>query len=190
MTTEKLTLGSLFDGSGSFPFGGILAGIEPKWNSDMPGLGHITVSISHHDRCAAVSVSAIPHGVDIELVRPVNGRLFPRVFSPEELAVCGGLSDGRQEEYFFRIWTRKEALIKTGAITLGGMHTVYADGDTLSYRGNTHYFYTYSSGPLTPGCILSVCSRGTPAGPVLYTADRTSKLDAAAVLDRLYFDKQ
>jgi len=26
---NKLTLGSLFDGSGGFPLGGILAGIEP-----------------------------------------------------------------------------------------------------------------------------------------------------------------
>ena len=32
---KTLTLGSLFDGSGSFPFGGILAGIEPKWNSEI-----------------------------------------------------------------------------------------------------------------------------------------------------------
>ena len=32
---KTLTLGSLFDGSGSFPFGGILAGIKPKWNSEI-----------------------------------------------------------------------------------------------------------------------------------------------------------
>ncbi len=35
MTNKTLTLGSLFDGSGAFPFGGILAGIEPKWNSEI-----------------------------------------------------------------------------------------------------------------------------------------------------------
>ena len=28
---EQLTLGSLFDGSGSFPFGGMLVGIKPIW---------------------------------------------------------------------------------------------------------------------------------------------------------------
>lgn len=32
---EKLTLGSLFDGSGGFPFGGILSGIEPIWASEI-----------------------------------------------------------------------------------------------------------------------------------------------------------
>ena len=35
MENRTLTLGSLFDGSGSFPFGGILAGIEPKWASEV-----------------------------------------------------------------------------------------------------------------------------------------------------------
>ena len=35
MSEKKLTLGSLFDGSGSFPLGGILAGIEPKWASEI-----------------------------------------------------------------------------------------------------------------------------------------------------------
>lgn len=36
MTEEKkLTLGSLFDGSGGFPLGAILAGIEPRWASEV-----------------------------------------------------------------------------------------------------------------------------------------------------------
>lgn len=36
MTTEKpLTLGSLFDGSGGFPLGGLLAGITPVWASEI-----------------------------------------------------------------------------------------------------------------------------------------------------------
>ena len=30
-----MTLGSLFDGSGGFTLGGILAGIEPKWASEV-----------------------------------------------------------------------------------------------------------------------------------------------------------
>ena len=35
MNTEKLTLGSLFDGSGAFPLGGILADIEPVWSAEI-----------------------------------------------------------------------------------------------------------------------------------------------------------
>ena len=32
---KQLTLGSLFDGSGGFPLGGILAGVIPKWSSEI-----------------------------------------------------------------------------------------------------------------------------------------------------------
>ena len=34
-TNKPLTLGSLFDGSGGFPLGGALAGIEPRWASEI-----------------------------------------------------------------------------------------------------------------------------------------------------------
>ena len=32
---KKLTLGSLFDGSGGFPLGGLICGIEPIWSSEI-----------------------------------------------------------------------------------------------------------------------------------------------------------
>ena len=35
MTNKTLTLGSLFDGSGGFPLGGLLAGITPMWASEI-----------------------------------------------------------------------------------------------------------------------------------------------------------
>lgn len=33
--SKKLTLGSLFDGSGGFPLGGMMAGIQPLWASEI-----------------------------------------------------------------------------------------------------------------------------------------------------------
>ena len=35
MQNKTLTLGSLFDGSGGVPLGGLLAGIEPVWASEI-----------------------------------------------------------------------------------------------------------------------------------------------------------
>lgn len=35
MEKIKLTLGSLFDGSGGFPLAGLLAGIQPVWASEI-----------------------------------------------------------------------------------------------------------------------------------------------------------
>ncbi len=34
-TNKQLTLGSLFDGSGGFPLGGVLSGIKPVWSSEI-----------------------------------------------------------------------------------------------------------------------------------------------------------
>ena len=38
---KTLTLGSLFDGSGGFPFGGILSGITPVWASEIEQHAHL-----------------------------------------------------------------------------------------------------------------------------------------------------
>jgi len=35
MEDGKLTLGSLFDGSGTFPLGGLMAGVQPVWSSEV-----------------------------------------------------------------------------------------------------------------------------------------------------------
>ena len=35
MTNHKFTMGSLFDGSGGFPLGAQLSGIEPVWASEV-----------------------------------------------------------------------------------------------------------------------------------------------------------
>ena len=35
MKNNDLTLGSLFDGSGGFPLGGMLCGITPLWSSEI-----------------------------------------------------------------------------------------------------------------------------------------------------------
>ncbi len=35
---KPLTLGSLFDGSGGFPLGGLLCGISPQWSSEIEPL--------------------------------------------------------------------------------------------------------------------------------------------------------
>ena len=35
MKTDNLTLGSLFDGSGGFPLGGLISGITPLWASEI-----------------------------------------------------------------------------------------------------------------------------------------------------------
>ncbi len=68
-TMRKLTLGSLFDGSGGFPLGGLLAGITPVWASEiepfpirvttkrLPQMRHLgDISTVHGDRVEPVDI--------------------------------------------------------------------------------------------------------------------------------------
>ncbi len=69
MLPGKLTLGSLFDGSGGFPLGGLLAGITPLWASEiepfpirvttkrLPDMKHLgDISMVHGDRVGPVDI--------------------------------------------------------------------------------------------------------------------------------------
>ena len=67
MKNKTLTLGSLFDGSGSFPFGGILSGIEPKWASEVEPFPVLVTNkrlpqVKHYGDVSALS------GADLEPV--------------------------------------------------------------------------------------------------------------------------
>ena len=61
-------------------------------------------------------------GIDIEAVRPLPDaeKLAQRYFSPEEIKILLARKGHAREEYFFRIWSRKEAILKTVGVGLSG----------------------------------------------------------------------
>lgn len=61
MGNKKLTLGSLFDGSGGFPLGGILAGIEPRWASEIEPF------------CVRVTTKRLPQVRHLGDIKAING---------------------------------------------------------------------------------------------------------------------
>ena len=66
---EEITLGSLFDGSGGFPLGGLLAGIKPVWNSEIePFPVRVTEKrlpeVQHYGDVSTLNGAELPH-VDI-----------------------------------------------------------------------------------------------------------------------------
>ena len=94
-----LSLGSLFDGSGSFPFGGILAGIEPKWNSEIEPFPVLVThkrlpQVKHYGDVSGIS------GADLE---PVDLITFG---SPcQDLSIAGkraGIHEGERSNLFFQ----------------------------------------------------------------------------------------
>ena len=99
MDKKHLTLGSLFDGSGGFPLGGILAGIEPRWSSEIEPF---PVLVTHK------RLPRVQHYGDVSTL---NGAELPPVDiitfgSPcQDLSIAGkraGIHDGDRSNLFFQ----------------------------------------------------------------------------------------
>lgn len=99
MDKKQLTLGSLFDGSGGFPLGGILAGIEPKWSSEIEPF---PILVTHR------RLPGVKHYGDVS---KLNGAELPPVDiitfgSPcQDLSIAGkraGIHDGDRSNLFFQ----------------------------------------------------------------------------------------
>ena len=99
MENRTLTLGSLFDGSGGFPLGGILAGITPVWSSEIEPFPVLVT----HKRLPTIKhygdVSTLK-GTDLE---PVDIITFG---SPcQDLSIAGkraGIQEGERSNLFFQ----------------------------------------------------------------------------------------
>ena len=98
-THKPLTLGSLFDGSGGFPLGGILAGIEPVFSSEVEPFPI---------RVTTKRLPMVKHYGDISKmdggkVEPVDIITFG---SPcQDLSIAGkqaGIQDGERSNLFFQ----------------------------------------------------------------------------------------
>ena len=60
MENRILTLGSLFDGSGGFPLGGLLNGIKPLWASEIAPVDIITFG----SPCVDMSIAGKREGLN------------------------------------------------------------------------------------------------------------------------------
>jgi 4'-phosphopantetheinyl transferase len=69
-------------------------------------------NLSHSAGLAALAIARCDVGVDIEEVRPVDGAVAERFFSPGENAALRGLRGAAWRDAFYRCWTRKEAVVK------------------------------------------------------------------------------
>ncbi|MFG2475818.1 4'-phosphopantetheinyl transferase family protein [Streptomyces fagopyri] len=88
---------------------------------DHPDVG---VSLSHARGAVAAAAGPGPVGVDVEDTSAAvfDPRVAARVLAPAELAaVRAGLDPPR---HFLRLWVRKEALVKVGVTTLGGLRGI------------------------------------------------------------------
>ena len=79
-----------------------------------PGIAHgPQFNLSHSGDMVALAVCPDrPIGVDIERHRPFDPGIVTRFFSEREQRALSGLTGKDLENAFFRVWTRKEAIIK------------------------------------------------------------------------------
>ena len=107
---DKLTLGSLFDGSGGFPLGGLLCGITPVWSSESePFAVRVTTKrlpkVKHYGDVSALSGEKLP---------PVDIITFG---SPcQDMSIAGkraGLDGSRSNLFYEAIRIVKEMRDKT-----------------------------------------------------------------------------
>ena len=100
-----LTLGSLFDGSGGFPLGGVIAGIIPKWAAEIEPFQIRVTSIRFPNMTHLGNISEVS-GSEIE---PVDIITFG---SPcQDMSVAGkreGLSGNRSSLFYEAIRIIKE----------------------------------------------------------------------------------
>ena len=98
MTDKKLTLGSLFDGSGGFPLGGILAGITPVWASEIEPFPVLVT----HKRLPSMKHYGDVSGLKGSELEPVDIITFG---SPcQDLSIAGkraGIQEGERSNLFF-----------------------------------------------------------------------------------------
>ena len=105
MNNDRLTLGSLFDGSGGFPLGGVLCGIEPVFASEIEPFP------------IWVSTKRVPNMIHFGDVTKLNGAVLPPVDiitfgSPcQDMSIAGkraGLDGSRSNLFYEAIRIVKE----------------------------------------------------------------------------------
>lgn len=69
-------------------------------------------SLSHSNGVIALAVSKEEIGIDIELIKDVKDNLAHKVMNEAEYNIYKGLSKNDKINYFYEVWTSKEAYVK------------------------------------------------------------------------------
>ncbi len=129
-------------------------------------------NVSHAGDIALIAVSyERPVGVDVEQIRPLDdvAALADMVFTPTERAVWQALPGSESLEVFFKLWTRKEALLKgLGAGLSRPAHglEIGVGGDSVLWRDSTAPHTTWRLADIAPWCGYVACIAVETTGPM------------------------
>lgn len=120
-------------------------------------------NVSHSADWSVCAVSALPVGIDIEIVQPIDFSFAKDCFTENEFETMTGLADKTEQlDYFYTIWTIKESYLK--AIGSGfskapdsfgaelNNHQILLNGD--AERGYCFRQYNFDNGYRLCACSL------------------------------------
>ncbi len=117
----------------------------------------LNFNISRSGKQLAFVFAPVQVGIDIECIRPTQqfSGIAKRYFHPEEQKAA------REDESFFRIWTRKEAILKAqGTGLIDGLEEINCSADLVVLNGHAYQLHSFRS----PDALISVACEhtGTP----------------------------
>jgi len=127
--------------------------------------------------CVCAIAAARPVGVDVEECagRPDLGRTERRFFSDGERASLAGLSGADRLRGFYRIWARKEAVLKAAGVGLAGEWAAldttkdvvtFADGSWPLPSAAVSGSWSVRDLPMEPGYAAAISLRGRFGDPL------------------------
>ena len=155
---DKLTLGSLFDGSGGFTFGGLLCGIEPLWASEVEPFP------------IRVTTKRMPQVIHLGDINHINGAAIPPVdiitggFPCQNLSLAGqraGLHGERSGLFFQMVRVIKEMRKATNNkyprfVVVENVPGMYSSNKGQDFREVLNELIQIKQEGLAPGQAISI----------------------------------
>ena len=90
----------------------------------------ILLSLSHSGNCVMIALSSQAVGLDVELMQSRNQsiNIARKVFTAEQQAHLISLPDKLARQYFYQLWTHKEALVKALAGSVPSFQMISSAG--------------------------------------------------------------
>lgn len=129
-------------------------------------------NVSHAGRWVVCALAPTAVGIDIEPVRAIDLRIAERFFQPGEYAALMAHAPDRRPDFFFRLWTAKEAYVKALGL---GLRRDFASFGVAPLDDpcipDQQLSLAYPACP--PGYQLALCcAAGAPPQPATVTIER------------------
>lgn len=126
------------------------AGGKPRFLGEGPHF-----SISHAGRLALCALSGRELGADVEELAPVEPALLDSMAAPERAYIARRSPSG-EERAFYRIWTRRESLVKAAGQGLGALPELESVvTPALRMRRRVGEWYLYELPLPVPGYVAA-----------------------------------